>query len=44
MKALKTPKMELLHGHTLKGIITFSLPILLGNIFRQLYNMVDSIV
>ena len=44
MKALKAPKTDMLHGPILKGIITFSLPILLGNIFQQLYNMVDSIV
>ena len=37
-------KTDMLRGPILKGIVTFSLPILLGNIFQQLYNMVDSVV
>ena len=44
MKTIRTPKADMLHGSILKGIITFSLPILLGNIFQQLYSMVDSII
>ncbi len=44
MKAAKAQKANMLQGPILKGIITFSLPILLGNIFQQLYNMVDSII
>lgn len=31
-------------GNTLKMIITFSLPVLLGNVFQQLYNMVDTMI
>lgn len=31
-------------GSPAKHIITFTLPLLLGNLFQQLYNMVDSIV
>ena len=44
MKFLKAQKTDMLHGSILKGIITFSLPILLGNVFQQLYSMVDSII
>lgn len=31
-------------GNTTKHILQFALPLLLGNIFQQLYNMVDSLV
>ena len=31
-------------GKPARLLLTFSLPILLGNIFQQLYNMVDSVV
>ena len=31
-------------GSPMKRIVTFSLPLLAGNVFQQLYNMVDSIV
>ncbi len=31
-------------GSPLKHILTFALPLLVGNLFQQLYNMVDSIV
>ncbi len=35
---------DMLHASPLKSIILFSLPIILGSIFQQLYSMVDSIV
>ena len=35
---------NLTQGDELKQITLFSLPMLLGNIFQQLYNVVDSIV
>ncbi|MBR3504718.1 MAG: MATE family efflux transporter [Clostridia bacterium] len=44
MKLLRAQKTDMLHGSILKGIVTFSLPILLGNVFQQLYSMVDSII
>ena len=44
MKAIRTPKVDMLHGPILKGILLFSLPIFLGSVFQQLYSMVDSIV
>ena len=31
-------------GSPMKQIVAFSLPLLAGNVFQQLYNMVDSIV
>ena len=44
MKAIRMPKVDMLHGPILKGILLFSLPIFLGSVFQQLYSMVDSIV
>ncbi len=35
---------DLTRGNEAKQIILFSLPMLLGNVFQQLYNMVDSVV
>ncbi|HKM00338.1 MAG TPA: MATE family efflux transporter [Mobilitalea sp.] len=35
---------DLTSGSTTKLILKFSLPMLIGNLFQQLYNMVDSIV
>ena len=31
-------------GNPLKIILLFSVPVLLGNIFQQFYNMVDTII
>jgi len=44
MAALSSRKVDMLTGPILPRIITFSLPIFLGSVFQQLYNMVDSIV
>jgi len=35
---------DLTTGNTVKVIVLFALPMLLGNIFQQLYNVVDSII
>ena len=35
---------NLTEGKPLKLLFFFSLPMLMGNLFQQLYNMVDSIV
>lgn len=35
---------DLTKGHEAKVILLFALPMLLGNVFQQLYNVVDSIV
>lgn len=31
-------------GNTVKLLIAFSIPMLIGNLFQQLYNLVDSVV
>ncbi len=35
---------DMTKGSVVRQILTFSLPLLLGNLFQQLYNMVDSII
>ena len=35
---------DLTSGSAMKIFIMFSIPILLGNLFQQLYNMVDTII
>lgn len=35
---------EMLSGKPLKSIIKFGIPILIGNLFQQLYNMVDTLI
>lgn len=37
-------KSRLLEGSIWKGIISFAVPIFLGNLFQQLYNTVDSLI
>ena len=32
------------HGNIAKQLIVFAIPLLVGNLFQQLYNTVDSIV
>ena len=36
--------MDMTHGSPTRRILLFSLPLLVGNIFQKLYNMVDSVV
>lgn len=36
--------MDMTRGSPMKLIVAFSMPLLVGNIFQQMYNMVDSIV
>lgn len=35
---------DMTQGNSLKLILKFTLPLLIGNIFQQLYNMVDSVI
>ena len=35
---------DMTKGNPYKLIVLFSIPLLIGNVFQQLYNMVDSIV
>lgn len=41
---MKTKQFDFTEGEIIKPIILFSLPILVGNIFSALYNIVDSVV
>ena len=41
---VKSHATNLTEGSIWKNIILFALPVLLGNIFQQLYNMVDSLI
>lgn len=40
----KSGTRDLTIGHPLKAIILFTIPLLLGNLFQQFYNLADSIV
>jgi len=42
--AVKPKTINMTEGNTVRLILTFSLPMLIGNIFQQLYNFVDSII
>ena len=37
-------KQDLTKGNILKQLIIFSIPLLIGNLFQQLYNTVDSVI
>ena len=39
-----TAALDLTVGSPLKRILTFMLPMLIGNIFNQLYSMVDTVI
>ena len=43
-KAKKSTSTDMTAGNPYTLIISFTLPLLLGNVFQQLYNMVDSVV
>ena len=43
-KPAKSRSMDMTEGSIVKLLIAFSIPLLMGNIFQQLYNTVDSIV
>ena len=40
----KSKSMDMTEGSIFKLLIAFSIPLLMGNIFQQLYNTVDSLV
>jgi putative MATE family efflux protein len=44
MSEIKSKTLDMTTGSTAKLLIRFSLPLLAGNLFQQLYNTVDSIV
>ena len=35
---------DLIHGPIFQSLITFALPLLVSNVFQQLYNTVDTMV
>lgn len=43
-KRKKTTSIDMTSGSPYRLILSFTMPLLLGNIFQQLYNMVDSVV
>ena len=43
-RAYKLKELDMTVGNPTRHILTFAFPILIGNIFQQLYNMVDSLV
>ena len=44
VKARKTKSMDMTEGTIWKQLIYFAFPLLIGNLFQQLYNTVDSVV
>lgn len=42
MKTTRT--MNMTEGNTLKLLIVFSIPMLIGNLFQQAYNLADSMI
>ncbi|WP_029320133.1 MATE family efflux transporter [Butyrivibrio sp. AE3004] len=44
MKAHKTAILNMTEGNPVSLIIQFSIPMLIGNLFQQLYNLVDSVI
>ena len=37
-------KTDMTKGNPMKIILLFSIPVLMGNLFQQFYNMVDTII
>lgn len=44
MGVRKAKTQMMTEGNIIREIIVFSIPLLIGNLFQQLYNTVDSIV
>lgn len=43
-RTMKTKTVSLTEGNILKAIVIFAIPILIGNIFQQLYNVADTAI
>ena len=43
-KSLWNMNVDLMHGPILKSLLLFMLPILISNLFQQLYNTVDTMI
>ena len=37
-------KIDMTKGNPMKIILLFSIPVLMGNLFQQFYNMVDTVI
>ena len=44
MAKARTAMLNMTEGNATSLIIKFSIPMLIGNIFQQLYNLVDSVI
>ena len=44
MPRLSRPQTSMLEGSIWKGLISFAIPIFLGNLFQQLYNTADTLI
>ena len=44
MKAQRSSVINMTEGSPVSLIIRFSIPMLIGNLFQQLYNLVDSVI
>ena len=44
MSNRKTAVLDMTHGNAVKMILTFAIPLFIGNIFQQIYAMVDTMV
>ena len=44
MLTMKNTTMNMTEGNSVKLILLFSIPLLIGNIFQQFYNLADSII
>ena len=40
----ETLKIDLLNGNINKGLLLFALPMILGNLLQQLYNIADTVI
>ena len=43
-KSVFNMNVDLMHGPILKSLLLFMLPILVSNLFQQLYNTVDTMI
>ena len=47
MHAFHTPcrqQVDFLHGPIFRSLVIFSIPLLISNIFQQLYNLADTVI
>ena len=43
-KTLRRQDVDMTHGNITRHILTFAMPLILGNLFQQMYNLVDTYV